>query len=531
MRFKYYLRSLFPACIVIIAIFGFSSDAAADFYMWPDNDPGTGGSWQDVAIDADGSHIIVGSTNGLFLSTDEGTTWESIVPAPGYGDVVAISGDGLTVITTDGSRLQLSQDGGDTWGETQPIGDTDASTWSMLEVDADGSVLIAGISGGRLYMSEDGGDTWSETRPIDDGDYGWADIDLDSDGSHLIAAVDGGRLYISDDGGDTWSETQPIDDSGYGWNSVALDADGSNLFVSYAQPGPKGGTVGRLYISDDGGDTWTETQPVDIDGHGWTHVAMDSDGSALMAAVGGERVHTSFDGGLSWSETQPAGDTARDVWVFDLDSDGSHVALVESYTTIGVFYEAHVGFAIPYIESVSPVAGETDVAVDSDLSFSFNADVNINEGGIDIYRAEDDILIESINVTSDQVVGDGTDTIIVNPTNDLEGGVEYYVLIEVGAFQDVLNTFDFVGLNDPTTWSFTTVAAPVEEEPAEESSGGGGSSSSHRRSSNTGNSSDTPAPVITPPTSAAPAGSIESLMQQLVVLLTQLLEQLLAERQ
>jgi SpoVK/Ycf46/Vps4 family AAA+-type ATPase len=44
---------------------------------------------------------------------------------------------------------------------------------------------------------------------------------------------------------------------------------------------------GRLYISKNGGDTWTETQPIDTeesDDHGWYPMSMSSNGQVIVVA-------------------------------------------------------------------------------------------------------------------------------------------------------------------------------------------------------------------------------------------------------
>ena len=60
----------------------------------------------------------------------------------------------------------------------------------------------------------------------------------------------------------------------------------------------------------------------------------------------------------------------------------------------------------------------------------------MESGNIVIYKASDDSVFETIDVTSNQVTGSGTTQITINPTNNLESSTEYYVNIDTTAFDD-----------------------------------------------------------------------------------------------
>lgn len=57
------------------------------------------------------------------------------------------------------------------------------------------------------------------------------------------------------------------------------------------------------------------------------------------------------------------------------------------------------------------------------------------------------------------MTGFGSDTITIDPANDLAGGMECYVLIESGALEDT-SANDFAGIADTTTWNFTIDSLP-----------------------------------------------------------------------
>jgi hypothetical protein len=64
--------------------------------------------------------------------------------------------------------------------------------------------------------------------------------------------------------------------------------------------------------------------------------------------------------------------------------------------------------------------------------------------------------VETIDVTSGLVTGTGTTAITINPTNDLSGETEYYILIDSTAFDDSESN-SYAGITDSTTLNFTTV--------------------------------------------------------------------------
>ncbi|MDQ5928219.1 MAG: hypothetical protein QG633_657 [Patescibacteria group bacterium] len=165
--------------------------------------------------------------------------------------------------------------------------------------------------------------SWAQRFPSNNASAFWTKTASDDDGSTLLVGSlgqsSGGRLYVSNDGGLTFSETQPAGDVDVNWGSLASDADGSNLIVGASAAG------GRLYISEDGGSNWTETQPVgDVD-RNWIAVASDADGSNLIAAISSGRLYTSSNGGDSWVETQPAGAADRSWRFVASDDDGTNL--------------------------------------------------------------------------------------------------------------------------------------------------------------------------------------------------------------
>ena len=73
----------------------------------------------------------------------------------------------------------------------------------------------------------------------------------------------------------------------------------------------------------------------------------------------------------------------------------------------------------PTISSTDPAHNATAVAVGSDIIISFSEVVDVETGYIIIKKKSDNSVVETIDVTSNQVTGSGTSQITINPNNDL----------------------------------------------------------------------------------------------------------------
>ncbi len=115
-------------------------------------------------------------------------------------------------------------------------------------------------------------------------------------------------------------------------------------------------------------------------------------------------------------------------------------------------------YAAPEADTFSPVDGATRVSRTTSLVITFDAAVEVGTGNITIHRTSNDAVVATIDVTSGQVTGTGTDTITINPTAQLPSKAEVYVQIAATAF-DAAAGGSFAGITDETTWTFTTIGS------------------------------------------------------------------------
>ena len=112
----------------------------------------------------------------------------------------------------------------------------------------------------------------------------------------------------------------------------------------------------------------------------------------------------------------------------------------------------------PILSSSTPADNAPSVARDANIVLNFSESVTVQTGNITIKKTSDNSTVETFNVaTSGQVTGTGTSQITINPSSDLFGGFEYYVLIDATAFDDSASN-SYAGISSTTALTFTVVA-------------------------------------------------------------------------
>ena len=209
------------------------------------------------------------------------------------GDAVASSAVGTASVWkyTNGAWAALAADPFET--------DENIATGTCFILDRDTTRILvfrgttdAG-SPAECARSDDGGATWTNTN------IGSVNGEF-VPGPHSLAALDRnriwvctnlGRIYFSDDGGESFTvqENATIQSGAYNWIEML---DGSNGFA--------GGAADVLVVTADGGTTWSQLNATGNGGDILCGAVIDP----LRAWVGtddGELFYT-FDGGVTWDE-------------------------------------------------------------------------------------------------------------------------------------------------------------------------------------------------------------------------------------
>ena len=268
--------------------------------------------WSVTAFAQKGNVLYAGTRDGLYTSSDAGTTWHHVLSFQEYasisGLVVApISGlvvirDRIYVGTTIGVWYS---DDGNLWipvndGLTSRIPGRDRFAMSIDILSKAGTTLVAGTRSG-VFRKRDNEASWTAINvPFDEPSgvewiYSFAAIgNLMYGGGHR--GFRGGYsdearngIFRSDDEGDTWTR---ITAKGMTNTVEALAVYGGTLYAS-------SGSV--IYRSDDKGDSWTIVNDGLTDGTVSTLLAVNED--TVYVGTSGDGVFRTTDGGDSWMES------------------------------------------------------------------------------------------------------------------------------------------------------------------------------------------------------------------------------------
>ncbi len=255
------------------------------------------------------------AAGGIWKTTNNGTTFKQI-----WTDQRVISMGDLAIAPSDpdivwagtgeedsrnsispGGGIFRSTDGGESW-EFKGLKETQVIARIVVHPD-DPSVVYAAALGRiwgpnperGLYRTKDGGESWELIHFISDR-AGFVDIVLDPDNPDRIFAAswervrgpyflksggEGSALWLSEDGGDSWTEIAgngfPTSEKG----RIGLAIAPSNSSVVYAMVEARGegeeeGFAGNgLYRSQDGGASWEKMNDVNTRPFYYSQVRVD----------------------------------------------------------------------------------------------------------------------------------------------------------------------------------------------------------------------------------------------------------------
>ena len=295
---------------------------------------------------------------GVFKTTDYGRTWQPIFDEQPTGSVGAIavsvsnpeviyvgSGEGLhRPDLSVGDGLYKSTDAGKTWAH---LGLRDGQQIAQIAVDPRNPdrllVAVAGHPYGPneergIFLSRDGGKTFERTLSQDE-NTGAADVQIDPQNPETVyaslwearegpwenAAWNGtnGGIFKSTDGGQTWKKlTQGLPNDIVQANIAIAASAPQTLIAAVATL-----DAGKLYRSDDAGESWTLATTDDrpgarIGGGDLPLVRIDPQNPKVVYAAS-VVCWKSTDGGKTWEGWRgaPGGDDYQNVWINPANSN------------------------------------------------------------------------------------------------------------------------------------------------------------------------------------------------------------------
>lgn len=252
-----------------------------------------------LADDPTNSNILyAGTDNGVYKSTDGGSTWNDTTEEGIAANVVAVAPSNHNVIyaTRGNTGMQKSTDGGATWSNiTNNLGTNDSGNEVILDVAVDPSdpntAYVAFYQDHTVWKTTDGGNTWSSD---DLGQDAYRIVIAPSDSSTLYLGVGNTTIYKSTDGGDNW-DNPGNSGLGFGGGARGISVDPTDPNTIYV------GTEGNgVYKSTDGGATFNflSNSPSNYVG---AALATDPNNSDTIYAQQTSGVAVSSDGGDTWT--------------------------------------------------------------------------------------------------------------------------------------------------------------------------------------------------------------------------------------
>jgi len=204
--------------------------------------------------------------SGLWKSVDTGSTWTAMITNSAL-DISQISdfavvngGQVFYAAGKNNTGFYISLDGGTTWTTSQAA--TSGAVGGMAIDPQNYATIYLSVAGVGVVKSIDSGTTWTllSSSPVITAGSATAvlhnPIEVDPTNTSTVYYGTDHGLYITTDGGSTWtSSSNGIASGDVGIRDVAVDqAAPSNIFLL---AGISGSTVVDLYESTNAGSSWT----------------------------------------------------------------------------------------------------------------------------------------------------------------------------------------------------------------------------------------------------------------------------------
>jgi len=200
---------------------------------WSQLSPGVVGNYT-YSLTQHNQNIYAGTDEGLFVSSDNGKTWNNFTNGKLSGTVyaVVVNSNGSIMVGTN-FGVYVSHDGG--------------NSWSLSSLSGVAVLFMTIDKNDKIYAVTDNGKVWKSFEGTI-----WYDCNLNRDDIQTIAVNDVGEIFVgvyggiihSSDGGINWVENQFTNTYVY---SIAFNSS-QDIFA---------GTYNGVYVSRNNGQNWT----------------------------------------------------------------------------------------------------------------------------------------------------------------------------------------------------------------------------------------------------------------------------------
>ena len=281
------------------------------------------------------STIAVGIADDTFIrSTDGGETWNAVVPANGKSELLPVSSDIVLAWGRTGNfpnyddRIFRSSDGGQSWIDLGEVMQNGVFAFSENNFQ----IVAASDLNGNMFHSADAGLNWTQSfisqgqQPgylssaspyfaaaqtgyfghgpgfiikTTDGGASWFQIssgngeslnDVDRfDNGDLIAVGDNGTILTNSGGTSPWIIKPKISQ----YKIKAVQVVGPSEIVALDE-------IGQVYLSTDGGTSWTPTSTMPSDLSPAEDIRFNTLQDGWVIGQGGSALYHTSDGGNTW---------------------------------------------------------------------------------------------------------------------------------------------------------------------------------------------------------------------------------------
>ena len=238
-----------------------------------------------------------------------------------------------------------------------PFGPDGGDARAFAADPQDNRHLYLGTATGWLFESRDAGESWKRLASVGKRD----DLALDSIvvdrsnpkhiviGAWVLGSVDGG-LYISNDGGVSWTSDSDMK----GRSIRALTPSPSNPQILVA------GTLKGVYRSNDGGEHWTLISPAGSQElHEVESIAIDPADPQIIYAGTWHLPWKTTDGGVHWSNIKQGIIDDSDVFSIILDPKDSKIVYASACS--GIYKSETAGEIFKKVQGIPSTARRTRV--------------------------------------------------------------------------------------------------------------------------------------------------------------------------
>jgi photosystem II stability/assembly factor-like uncharacterized protein len=278
---------------------------------WAHNAEGLGDNPIFELLYLPGGLLLAATRDGLFESSDGGTSWKPVSESLPQAAAFALAADesGTVYVGFDDAGLYTGKPGSDTWTPMAQERGSELATAAILSlaVSPGGTQIYAGTSGRGLYASEDGGQTWMVAFRKDF----VPNLALNPYQPTKAIASLRDRMVHTEDGGESWDPLPVV------WAqdevvSLLWLADSSMKTDHQNSSGMlwAGTGQGQIYYSHDEGNSWTRARDRPSDQGAILALATVGEqppgGSQRLLAGTWTGIYASEDRGQSWTYISPS---------------------------------------------------------------------------------------------------------------------------------------------------------------------------------------------------------------------------------